>query len=281
MADAMVEVATCPTCLLVRVGERLLQCQAGHLTCCPCYNLLASRPRRCPTANCPFDAPPRRQLAVEDWAGRTATPLPCRWEVEGCDTLLTREEREAHQDACPYRGDREPQQPVVEVPQPHGPSLPGVTQLFLMTIHLILTALGIFNQLFGIMTGIQPDRADRVEALRLVFLDLGQPLLFMIVLAFIMLAVISTDLFLLPYIICYFFANYPCLFFIAFISVQWNRNLYEFFIKFSLFGVWYFERGPYLLPGPTLLLAHIGLNLCTRPAYRRRRWEAVLGAIRG
>jgi len=176
MADAMVEVATCPTCLLVRVGERLLQCQAGHLTCCPCYNLLASRPRRCPTANCPFDAPPRRQLAVEDWAGRTATPLPCRWEVEGCDTLLTREEREGHQADCPFRGASEPQQPAVEVEavaQPHGTPLPGLWRFLEDVCDIILA-------LISLAAGVS--------------------------------AAIATDLLLQPLLLCYLLANHPPLF---------------------------------------------------------------------
>jgi len=52
-------------------------------------------------------------------------------------------------------------------------------------------------------------------------------------------------------------------------------------VRFALFGAWYFGLGAALLPGPTLLITHLGLNVYTRRAYRRQRWEALLGAIVG
>jgi len=117
MSDAMVELATCPVCLVVRVGERLLVCQAGHLLCCPCYNLLQPSPRRrrlCPLANCKFDSPPRRCLVAEGWVERTDASLPCRFVVEGCDMEVAREERREHEAACAYRVEGEAAVPVVE-----------------------------------------------------------------------------------------------------------------------------------------------------------------------
>ena len=64
MSDAMVELATCPVCLLVRVEERLLVCQAGHLLCSPCYNLLPWPPLHPPAgAEGVLRSPPTCPLA--------------------------------------------------------------------------------------------------------------------------------------------------------------------------------------------------------------------------
>jgi len=178
MAEPMVELATCSVCLVVRVGERLLVCQAGHLLCCPCYNLLQPSPRRrrlCPLATCKFDSPPRRCRVAEWWVERTVAALPCRFVVEGCEAEVARGERREHEAACVYRVEGEAAVPVVEerarLPRRRlmVDRLDREVAHLLTTISLILAAisLAMFVVLAFNVLKVGPERQKRAARLKL------------------------------------------------------------------------------------------------------------------
>jgi len=90
----------CPVCFHVR-NVAVYTCKMGHSVCGRCYTRLPSAPTKlCPMARCGYDAPPRRNLAMEQVIAGGGVPVDCDNAEHGCQETGMGEE---HEQECLHR----------------------------------------------------------------------------------------------------------------------------------------------------------------------------------
>jgi len=93
----------CPVCFHVRSGAVYI-CKRGHSVCGHCYTRLPFIPAKlCPMARCGYDAPPRRNLAVEQIIAGGGVARDCDNADHGCLKTGMGEEMEEHKQECLHR----------------------------------------------------------------------------------------------------------------------------------------------------------------------------------